>query len=55
MKILSRAKLERDSEICVNELCTLDLNRIHLDQLLTTLTEVELQEVAAKLLRHVGL
>lgn len=55
IKIDDREKLSRVSEVCVNELCTLDLSRIQLDNKLTTLTEEELKEVDAKLKQHLGL
>jgi mRNA interferase MazF len=47
--------LEKTSEICINELCTLDLSRIKLDEILTMLTKEELQEVEAKLAKHLGI
>ena len=50
-----RDKLEKDSEICINELCTLDQSRIYLDRILTTLTQNEMEEVEQKLQRHLGL
>ncbi len=50
-----RDKLERNSEICINELCTLDISRIYLDTILTRLTKEELKEVAFKLSQHLGL
>ena len=57
LRILITAKdnLQRDSEICINELCTLDLSRIQLDSLLTTLTKDELLEVTLKLRQHLDL
>lgn len=50
-----RDALERTCEICINELCTLDMSRIYLDKLLTALTQEELQEVGIKLSKHLGL
>ena len=53
--IKARDSLEKTSEICINELCTLDLNRIKLDSLLTTLTQEEMIEVNRKLSQHLGI
>ena len=53
--IKQRDKLKKDSEVCVNELCTLDLSRIDLNNLLTTLSKEELKEVEYKLLNHLGI
>ncbi len=50
-----RDKLERKSEICINELCTLDLSRIYVDNILTILSTEELSEVKMKLSRHLSL
>lgn len=55
IKIEARDKLALCSEICVNELCTLDISRIELQNIVTTLTKKELQEVNVKLLQHLGL
>ena len=49
-----RENLQKESEICVNELCTLDLSRIDLEHLLTSLSDDELKEVEHKLLAHLG-
>ena len=53
--VAKREHLEQNSEICINELCTLDLSRIALENLLTTLHEDELQEVDMKLREHLGI
>jgi len=53
--IKNRDNLKKSSEVCINELCTLDLSRLQLDDLLTVLTEDELKEVTAKTLQHLGL
>ncbi len=53
--IQKRDNLEKTSEICVNELCTLDISRIQLDKLLTSLSQDELKETDMKLSRHLGL
>lgn len=55
VKIQSRENLIQDSEICINELCTLDLSRIDLDKKLTTLNDEELEEVRIKLMKHLEL
>ncbi len=55
VNICSRDNLQQESEICINELCTLDLSRIKLDNKLTTLTTKELNEVNTKLTQHLGL
>jgi mRNA interferase MazF len=47
-----RDNLDRTSEICINELCTLDLSRIKIDEVLTVLSKEELKEVETKLMRH---
>ncbi len=52
--LAKRDQLEKESEVCVNELCTLDLSRIYLEQRLTTLTESELKELEFKLQKHLG-
>lgn len=52
VKIQSRENLLQDSEICINELCTLDLSRIDLNKKLTTLNSEELEEVRIKLMKH---
>jgi mRNA interferase MazF len=53
--INKRENLKQTSEICINELCTLDLSRIGLDNLLTKLTSKEIQEVNDKLKQHLGI
>ncbi len=53
--INSRDNLNNNSEICINELCTLDLSRLQLDNKLTILTDVELIEVNTKLKQHLEL
>jgi mRNA interferase MazF len=54
VRITAREKLLQDSDICINELCTLDLSRIHQDVLLTTLTELEIRLVEERLCQHLG-
>ena len=53
--VKKRDNLDKTSEICINELCTLDLSRIKLDNLLTSLTQEETKEVNTKLLQHLGI
>lgn len=53
--IEKRDNLEKTSEICINELCTLDQSRIHLDKILTQLTTEELNEITTKLSKHLGI
>ena len=55
VEIKTRDKLDKDSEICINELCTLDISRINLDDLLLTLNNDEMKEVSMKLLQHLGM
>ena len=55
VKIRAREHLEQTSEICINEICTLDLSRIQLDICLTVLTSKEMAEVRQKLLQHLAL
>ena len=55
VKIQSRENLLQHSEICINELCTLDLSRIDLNKKLTTLNSEELEEVRIKLMKHLEL
>ncbi len=52
--VKQREKLKEDSEICINELCTLDISRIELDNPLTGLNEYEMKEVDEKLKWHLG-
>jgi mRNA interferase MazF len=55
VRVQKRDKLEQVSELCVNELCTLDMSRIYLENLLTVLTNEELEELELKLKTHLGL
>ena len=52
VEIQKRDNLEKNSEVCINELCTLDMSRIYLDKLLTTLNDDEVKEVNLKLKKH---
>ena len=53
--INKRDNLKQISEICINEICTLDLSRIQLDTLLTKLNLDEITEVNHKLKQHLGM
>lgn len=55
ISINSRDNLKNNSEICINELCTLDISRIKIDNLLTTLTAEENEEVNQKLKMHLNI
>lgn len=55
VKIEQKDELEKPSEICINELCTLDGSRINLEKLLTSLTSEELAQVNMKLTKHLEL
>ena len=55
VEIDKREKLQKKSEICVNELCTLDMSRIYRDKFLTLLTSQEMKELEFKLLKHLGI
>ena len=51
----ARDSLEQKSEICINELCTLDISRLDLENCLTRLKDFELEEVERKLQKHLGI
>ena len=53
--VKKRDALEHSSEICINELCTLDLSRIDETKKCTFLSSKELEEVEVKLKRHLGM
>lgn len=53
--VKKRDDLEQNSEICINELCTLDLSRIDETKKCTMLTQKEMEEVEMKLRRHLGI
>ena len=50
----ARDNLQKNSEVCINEICTLDMSRIKIDHCLTVLTEKEMNEVDHKILWHLG-
>lgn len=54
VKIPKRDNLDKTSELCINELCTLDMSRIDLTTLLTKATLAEIEEIELKLSRHLG-
>ncbi|EDP74014.1 hypothetical protein HG1285_03844, partial [Hydrogenivirga sp. 128-5-R1-1] len=53
--IEKRDKLEKDSEICINELCTVDISRFIGSKPLTELRDDEIFEVNEKLKLHLSL
>lgn len=55
VRIDQRDSLKECSEVCINELCTLDLKRIYREQCLTFLSEAELSEINLKLQVHLGI
>jgi len=55
VSIPKRDNLKKRSEICINELCTLDISRIQLDKILTTLSDEELEQTNIKLSKHLDL
>ncbi len=55
VRIEARESLERSSEICINEICTLDRSRIDLRKVLCRLTEEEMAEVGSKLAAHLAI
>lgn len=50
-----RDNLKQNSEVCINELCTLDLSRIDERTLCTVLNSQEIKEVEIKLGKHLAL
>ena len=52
--IKNREGLKKESEICINEICTLDISRINTSKKLTSLQPKELDEVSLKLQAHLG-
>ena len=55
VEVLPADNLEQCSEVCINEICTLDISRIKLDNLLTKLSETQLKEVKIKLSQHLAI
>ena len=54
VKIDKKENLQYISEVCINEICTLDLERIDFSKLLTTVSKEELNEIDGKLKKHLG-
>ena len=54
VRIEARDNLDKTSDICINELCTLDITRIDLTQKLTQLSHEEMTLIEQKLCRHLG-
>lgn len=52
--IAKRDNLEKESEVVVNWICTLDYSLIYTDRRLTTLTKPELKEVEEKTMLFLG-
>ena len=52
VRIEKRDNLQKTSEVCINEICTLDQSRIDLDTLLAQLNKNEMNEVEQKLKKH---
>jgi len=50
-----RYALEKESEVCINEVYTLDQSCIKLERCLTVLATTEMHEVNSKMLWHLGL
>ena len=55
VRVSVRDLLLHESDICVNEVCTLDISRFDLTKCLTKLTEDESQYVKEYLRRHLSL
>lgn len=55
VNIGARDNLEKESEVCINEMCTLDISRIKTEKCLTILTENEIDEINNKILWHLDL
>ncbi len=51
----ARGNLKKESEVCINEMCTLDMGRIKIEKCLTVLTENEMDEINSKIFWHLGL
>lgn len=54
VKISKRDNLKKTCELCINELCTLDLSRIDLSIFLTKATVDEMIQIELKLSKHLG-
>jgi len=54
-RLEARDRLEKTSEVCLNEICTLDLSRFDLSSVVTVLEPGEMAEVDRRLKEHLGL
>ncbi len=55
VKIDKKEYLEHTSEVCINEICTLDLTRIDLSKVLTRVSKEQQDEINSKLKKHLGM
>ena len=55
VRIEARDKLKKTSDVCVNELCTLDIKRFDFSMCLTQLTNEEMMQLKQKLKVHLSL
>ena len=55
VRIEARDDLDKTSDICINELCTLDISRFELTKMLTILTEEELSVTKEYIKAHLSL
>ena len=55
VRIEARDSLDKSSDICINELCTLDISRLELTNMLTRLTEEELFTTKEYLKAHLSI
>jgi mRNA interferase MazF len=54
-RIVAREGLERTSEVCINEICTLDLARFGPEGPLTVLSAAEMAEIDRRIREHLAL
>lgn len=52
--IPARGLMLKNSEICIDQICTVDIQRFTYGEILTTLDSREMTEVAHKLQKHLG-
>jgi len=56
VRIPARDDLQKESEVCVNEIYTIDVSRfVNINEVLTTLSEEEMEEVERKLAFVLGM
>lgn len=53
--ISARGRMLKDSEICINQICKVDIQRFTYGEILTELDVQEMNEVETKLQKHLGL